>query len=362
MPLLLRILVIISILYLTTAGDGKCRALVLSATTDRGSYHAGALAGLLQNVTSASDFAYDVVTGVSIGALNAAVISQYATGQEQQASDALNHMWTTLTREQIYSYWAGGYVEGLLFKTSLVDSSPFREYLVQNIKTPFQRKIVIGASNANTGNFDTFNETNLLNSNDAAEAILSSSALPLYFPYVNWRQETYLDGSLIMGANFADAVERCLEIVSNKSDIIIDLISTHGGHLDPVQAQDYNTIEVLVRFLEIYLHGWENFEYYLARLDFPEITFRYFIKPNQSLPGSFNPLSFDASNIAADIAMGKQDALAAVSSYGKFGNAPQLIEKALDWLDQNIGVFSHARDTIKDLNKQQNERVAKSNN
>ena len=354
MSISLKTLLVVGLLFASVAADdGKCRALVLAATTDRGSYHVGALQGLLENAKDPSDFAYDIVTGTSVGALNAALFAQYPKGQEKEATEALNDFWTTVEREEVYSYWGGGYVEGLLFKTSLVDSSPFKSYLLRNLNVPFKRKMVIGASNADTGNFDTFDETTLTNTITAAEAIMASGALPLYFPYVSFNSSTYLDGSLIMGADFADAVNRCKEIVGDESNIIVDLITTHGGVLENVDANDYNTLQVLVRFLEIYLFSWENFQYYLARLDYPDVTFRYFVKPTTILPGSFNPLSFDSKNIQADIAAGAKDALDILKTAEEYGNAPELIEKAVDWLDRNMGVFSHAKETIRELNNKQ---------
>jgi len=329
--------------------DGKCRALIFAATTDAGAYHAGVIDGILKNAADLSDYAYDVVIGSSVGGLNAAVFSQYPAGQETQASEALLNLWTTITRDNVYDYWAGGYVEGLLFKTSLVDSSPFQQYLQNKLKTPLQRKVVIGASDADNGNFTIWNEANLLHPSDLARVLVASTAIPLYFPYVDFNSQTYIDGSLIDGTDIPDAVNRCMEIVSNHSDIIIDIVSTHDGHPVNVDASNYNTMEMLQRFLEIYLYANENFQYYLARLDYPDVNFRHVIQPSESLPGSFNPLGFDSENMASDIAIGQKDGAAAMAN-GMYGNGLERMEKAVEWLHKNHGMFSKGIEKVKAIN------------
>ena len=59
--------------------DGKCRALVLSGGSNNGAWEAGVMYGLLHDGNPA-DFAWDVVTGVSAGALNTCAIATFPTG------------------------------------------------------------------------------------------------------------------------------------------------------------------------------------------------------------------------------------------------------------------------------------------
>jgi len=330
--------------------DGKCRALVFAATTDAGAYHAGVLDGLLKNAQNLADYEYDVVIGTSVGGLNAAIVGQYPSGQETQASQALLDLWTTIKRDNVYQYWAGGYVEGLLFQTSLVDSSPFTQYLQNKLKTPLQRKTVIGVSNADNGDFTTFNETNLLNVGDLVKVLVSSSAIPLYFPYVDWNSETYIDGSVIIGTDIEDAIDRCFEIVTSQSDIIVDVISSHDGAPKDVNAGNYNTLQMLQRALEVYLYATENFQYYLSRLDYPNVNFRHFVQPSSSLPGTFNPLGFDPENIATDIQIGQKDG-AAAAKVGKYGNGMDRMEQAVEWLHKNHGMFSKGMQKVKEINQ-----------
>ena len=61
--------------------DGKCHALALSSGDEGSAYQAGALAGIV-NATAAEDHAYDSVSGVSGGALNAVMLANTTKGNE----------------------------------------------------------------------------------------------------------------------------------------------------------------------------------------------------------------------------------------------------------------------------------------
>jgi NTE family protein len=63
----------------TVNADSKCRALSLMGGGAKGAYEVGVLQGLLK-VMDPFEMRYDVVTGVSIGALNGAFFSLYKPG------------------------------------------------------------------------------------------------------------------------------------------------------------------------------------------------------------------------------------------------------------------------------------------
>ena len=69
--------------------DGKCRALILSGGSNNASWEAGVIWGLAHYGT-ASDFAWDVVSGVSAGAINSAGIATWPKGTEVEMSEWLS--------------------------------------------------------------------------------------------------------------------------------------------------------------------------------------------------------------------------------------------------------------------------------
>lgn len=57
-----------------------CHALVLSGGGSNGAWEVGVMWGLSHYATNTEDFAWDVVTGVSAGAINSMAIAGFAPG------------------------------------------------------------------------------------------------------------------------------------------------------------------------------------------------------------------------------------------------------------------------------------------
>lgn len=77
-----------TVAILASAASAKqdiCRALVLSGGGNNGAWEVGVLYGMLTS-GSPTDFAYDVVTGVSAGAINATGLAGWKVGQEMLAA------------------------------------------------------------------------------------------------------------------------------------------------------------------------------------------------------------------------------------------------------------------------------------
>ena len=83
------------------SADGKCRALVLSGGSNNGAWEAGVLWGLL-NYGDQADFEWDVVTGVSAGALNTCMISTYPTGEEKEMTEYLSNVWAGMHSDDVW--------------------------------------------------------------------------------------------------------------------------------------------------------------------------------------------------------------------------------------------------------------------
>jgi len=73
--------------------DDKCRGLALRGGGTKGAYEVGALKAFIE-IMDPIDYAYDVLSGVSIGAFNAAYISTYNRGYEKIAVVWLEEMWS----------------------------------------------------------------------------------------------------------------------------------------------------------------------------------------------------------------------------------------------------------------------------
>lgn len=84
--------------YLFTNAEAACRAAAFSGGGSRGSWEAGVVYGLNHNGNPA-DVAWDVISGVSAGALNAGGIALFAPNDGLAMSDWLVKLWTSLTSD-----------------------------------------------------------------------------------------------------------------------------------------------------------------------------------------------------------------------------------------------------------------------
>ena len=79
----------------------SCRALVLSGGASNGAWEIGVLWGLI-NYGIASDYEYDVVTGVSVGSINSLFLAGWPLGQEKEMVQAGSDLWNNMTTARVW--------------------------------------------------------------------------------------------------------------------------------------------------------------------------------------------------------------------------------------------------------------------
>ncbi len=199
------------------------RVLVLQGGGALGSYQAGVVQGLAE-----ADLRPGWVAGISIGAINAAIIagnppeqrhdklrafwdlaSSAAPATHAPSNDHLRAWWNELSAGWIAAFGVPGfftprvppaflYPPGAPEATSLYDTAPLRQTLEQLVD--FERlnsgetRFSVGAVNVRTGNFAYFDNTK---QTIRPEHIMASGALPPGFPPVEIDGETYWDGGIV---------------------------------------------------------------------------------------------------------------------------------------------------------------------
>lgn len=78
----------------------------------KGAYQIGVLKAFIE-MMEPIDYAYDVVTGVSIGGINAALIATFPREELKEPLEILEKYWTNLAATDLWSNWPLGIVEGL---------------------------------------------------------------------------------------------------------------------------------------------------------------------------------------------------------------------------------------------------------
>lgn len=290
----------------TKHNKDKCYVLALEGGGDKGAYQAGALKGL---VAHANDTKWDIITGISVGSLNAAAMAIYDLGDEHEATDFLLKQWRLIKGHgDIYQNWWGGPLYGLFAKTSLYDTSPSHKLLDQVIHdSELKRKFVLGATDIKTGIYKTWDEESLTRE-DFKLAILSSGAYPVVFPLIDFQGETYMDGGVKRSIDIAAGINKCLNMGFREEQIIVDAILLNAKILPQLDPKHVHPLGVLMRVFEVY-----GYDKAMRDLDdiieiFPKVHFRYIIEPKKKLPSGSIPLTFSPKDIETMIEIGIEDA------------------------------------------------------
>lgn len=108
----------------------------------------------MARMLNGSDMEYDVVSGISVGALNSGALAVHKKGDEKEATEYLRQVWMNMTDSSIYKPWEGFEPYQAIFnQTSLYDSSPMIKTL-DNIMKDFNhtihRKVMTAAVDVET--------------------------------------------------------------------------------------------------------------------------------------------------------------------------------------------------------------------
>lgn len=147
--------------------------------------------GILKRVWEAEPAKkYDLYTGISAGALNAAFLSYF---HDMKAGiQRAETIYRTMKTHLVYEYLP---VTGL----SVLNTEPLRRTLtsvVQSMETPPVIHTLIGTTNLYSSKLDLFSfeeQTDV----DKVELLMASSAIPGMFPPIAFREALYADGGIV---------------------------------------------------------------------------------------------------------------------------------------------------------------------
>ena len=198
------------------------RALVLSGGGANGAWQAGVIQYLMEQ-----GYQYPIVCGVSVGALNGAMLCEYPLGQERAAAERVLQQWKATSTNSIYKKWwcnllpapLGIFLKGSAYNTEPLQNIVRSELNVEAVRTSGKHFVVGAVRWGATSDYQTFDH----NFHDLPSAILASSAMPIFFEDVKIGDGWYTDGGLrdvtpILAAIKAGATH-------------IDVVSCSTGHL-----------------------------------------------------------------------------------------------------------------------------------
>ena len=321
---------ILSLVLTTDKVNKKCRVLALEGGGDKGSYQAGAINGLVKNLPP-EEVQWDVVTGVSVGAINAVAIGLHEKGKENEASEILLSQWRNLTASNIYQNWNWGPIEGLFYKSGLFDTSVGIKYFINQL-SPYgnlKRDFIFGATNVQTGNFDTYTNVDINNTTDIAVALLSSAAFPVMFPFGRFKNNYYMDGGVKYNLDIPSGVQNCEDKGFSHEDIIVDIVLCSNATLQIDNPETLSPIGSYNRYSEISTFDKsmgiiEDVNFYMKN-----VTLRYLVAPTRILPSSIIPLNFNPAQIEVMILYGQEDAKSIIEQ-GEGVHASNVIKQRLN--------------------------------
>ena len=190
------------------------RALVLSGGGSKGAFQIG----VLKRWMGDHQQDYDIMCGVSVGALNIAGLSHVPKGNPQEAVAWLENFWLTKVtgNNAIYKRWFPFGRLHSLWMGSVYDSSPLIKLVKENIDLSQVahngRKLAVGAVCLDTGEhvFGTEQDPNF------ADWVLASSSFPVFLTPIEIGGKLYSDGGIVnitplgqairMGADEVDVI------------------------------------------------------------------------------------------------------------------------------------------------------------
>eukprot|EP00347_Sterkiella_histriomuscorum_P010239 403377058 len=296
--------------------QGNCLGLVLKGGANRGSYEAGVIQVFAENLDP-EEVQWDVVSGISVGALNSAHVSSYEKGDEKAMADGLVAMWRNMSSGNLYQSWRFGIAEGLLFRQGLLDNSPLHEFINQTFaKRPCcKRKIHFNSVDANSGNVISFDETT--DPDSLIRGLVATTSVPFVFPALKIEDKIMIDGGVAWNLDVASAIMKCREIVDSDAKIVLDIIDvdrfTDRVHRW-VRNDTHSTVQNFMRYLELKRYHKRFNDMIEIEAAHPDVRIRYQIIPKVQIDSLYQELSFDKELIEKMIKLGREDAIEAIKN------------------------------------------------
>ena len=217
------------------------RALVLSGGGVKGAYQVGAL----KKWMAEDGRDYDLVSGISVGALNAAILCQTSMGDPKNSWAALEATWQQEDNTRIKKSWFPlGIVESL-WKPSVYNSKPLEKWVQSGVDSKkivtTGRKLRVVAVSLDTGESFVANET----TPNIQDWVCASAAFPVMLTPIGINGQSWVDGGLRSITPLGEAIRAGADEIDVINCSNPDLVS-------PYKAKDHAAIPgYLQRSLDI---------------------------------------------------------------------------------------------------------------
>jgi predicted acylesterase/phospholipase RssA len=202
----------------------------MSGGANNGAWEAGVVWGLL-HYGDPTDYAYDIITGVSAGALNTGMFATWAKGDEYAMSESISDTWASVHHNtDIFTTWDGMWpptaeyaAKALFTDPSILNSDKAVDFITEAIapQGAIKRKFVTAAVDANTGEYVNFTQDNCT-FEELPICAMASGSIPVVIVPRYFRDMVLIDGGSVWNLNIDAAINQCLDMGYESKDIIID--------------------------------------------------------------------------------------------------------------------------------------------
>lgn len=189
------------------------RAIVLSGGGVKGAYEIGVLQHLIMDLGRQ----YDILCGVSVGALNCSFLAMFPKEEEKQGFEKLLQFWLTTDNSKIWKRWCPlGKIHALWLK-SMLNSQPLIDTVHQHVNLESvrksNRKVCVGAVSLTTGKYRSFTQDD----DSFVDGVLASSAFPAGLKPISIDGELYTDG----GVKHITPLKEAIDLGADEIDVIL---------------------------------------------------------------------------------------------------------------------------------------------
>jgi NTE family protein len=201
------------------------RALVLSGGGAKGAYQVG----VLKKWLGEDHNEYDILCGVSVGALSTSFLAMYPTGQEVLAYKELKELWDGIDTSKIYRKWPFFGEAAALWKPAVYDSAPLQTLVRTRLDVArvaaSGKKLRVGAVDLASGEYQVFGE----DYRHLQEAVLASSAFPAMLLPVWLEGSRWTDG----GVRTVTPIQTAVDLGATEIDVVLCACGEQAATIPP---------------------------------------------------------------------------------------------------------------------------------
>jgi NTE family protein len=216
------------------------KAVVISGGGSKGSWASGVLYHLLHDLK----INFDILCGVSVGAINAAFLAQYHAGQEQEAASKMWDLWSQISNQSVYKRWFPFGRYHCLWKLGFFDSSPLHQLIRDNISLERIRatgkSVNVGLVSLTSGKYRNFDQR----SDQFIDAVIASASFPVIFEPVKIGDEYFTDG----GVKTISPITTAIELGA----VDIQAVVTSPETRDKKFLKKLSIVDIMTRAFDLY--------------------------------------------------------------------------------------------------------------